>query len=62
MVDTVLLNAIEKLYASPNLTDEEYRKKIFHLDYDEDIDNLDFEKKDYDILEHVGSCPKRAYN
>jgi len=51
--DKVLINAKKKLELSPNLTDEEYRKKISHMNDEESIDYLDFDKKDYDILEHV---------
>jgi len=51
--DTALINARKKLEASPNLTDEEYRKKISHMNDEESIDDLDFDKKDYDILDHV---------
>jgi hypothetical protein len=53
MEDTKLLNAIKKLKASPDLTDEEYRKKISHMNDEDCIDDLDFDKKNYDILDYV---------
>jgi len=52
-VDTVLKNAQRKLKESPNLTDEEYEKMMSHLNDEDDIDDLDFNKKDYDVLEHI---------
>jgi len=51
--DTVLLNARKRLEDSPNLTDNEYAKKMSHMNDEDDINNLDFDKKDYDILEHI---------
>jgi len=53
MKDTVLLDAIKKLESSPNLSDEEYRKKMSHMNDEIDINNLKFGEKDYDILEHI---------
>jgi len=53
MEDNKLLNAIKKLKASPDLTDEEYRKKMSHMNDEESIDDLDFDKKDYDIIDYV---------
>jgi len=53
MEDKALIDARKKLEASPNLTDEEYRKKISHMNDEDCIDDLDFDKKDYDILKHV---------
>jgi hypothetical protein len=55
MEDKALINARKRLEASPNLTDEEYRKKISYMNDEDCIDDLDFDKKDYDILEHVVS-------
>jgi hypothetical protein len=52
-VDTTLLNARKKLEASPNLTDEEYGKKMSHMNDEDIIDDLKFNEKDYDILDHV---------
>ena len=51
--DTALLNAIKKLEESPKLTDQEYRKKMSYMNDEDNIDNLKFDKKDYDILGHV---------
>jgi len=53
MKDNKLFNAVEKLKASLDLTDEEYRKKIFSINDEESIDDLDFSKKDYDIKDCV---------
>lgn len=52
-VDNVLLNARKKLEESPNLTDNEYRKKMSHMNDEDNIDDLKFEEKNYDILEHI---------
>jgi hypothetical protein len=52
-VDTALLNARKKLEATPSLTDEEYRKKMSHMNDEDNIDDLKFNEKNYDILEHV---------
>jgi len=53
MADAKLLAARKKLEASPHLTDEEYRKKMSHRNDEENIDNLNFDKKNYDILNHI---------
>ncbi|GBU29017.1 hypothetical protein R84B8_02579 [Treponema sp. R8-4-B8] len=53
MEDIVLINARKKLEASPNLTDKEYEKKMSHMNDEDSIDDLDFDKKDYDILDYV---------
>jgi len=53
MVDTKLLAAQKKLEASPHLTDEEYKKKMSHQNDEGNIDNLNFDKKNYDILDHI---------
>jgi len=51
--DAILLNAIRKLEESPNLTDSEYKKKMSYMNDEDNIDDLEFDKKDYDILEHI---------
>jgi len=51
--DTALLNAIKKFNESPNLTEEEYRKKMSFMNDEDCIDDLDFNAKKYDILEHI---------
>jgi len=53
MVDTKLLAAKKKLEASPHLTNEEYNKIMSHQNDEENIDNLNFDKKNYDILDHI---------
>ena len=53
MEDTALINARKKLEASPNLTDKEYKKIMSHMNDEDSIDNLNFDKKDYDILDYV---------
>ncbi|MCL2196038.1 MAG: hypothetical protein FWB77_00325 [Treponema sp.] len=52
-VDTALLEARKKLEASPNLTDEEYKKKMSHKNDEDAIDNLKFDEKDYDVLDYI---------
>jgi len=51
--DTALINARKKLEASPNLTDKEYKKIMFHMNDEDSIDDLDFDKKEYDIINYV---------
>jgi len=51
--DTILLSARKRLEESPNLTDVEYRKKMSYMNDEDNIDDLEFDKKDYDILEHI---------
>jgi hypothetical protein len=53
MEDTALINARKKLESSPNLTDKEYKKIMSHMNDEDSIDNLNFDKKDYDILDYV---------
>jgi len=53
MIDTVLLEAKRRLEASSDMTDEEYGIKMSYLNDEESIDDLNFEKIDYDILKHV---------
>ena len=53
MADTKLLVARKKLEASPHLTDEKFKAKMSHLNNEISIDNLKFDKKNYDILDHV---------
>ena len=52
-VDTALINARKQLEISPNLTDEDYRKKMSYMNDEDNINNLKFDEKKYDILEHV---------
>jgi len=53
MEDTALLSARKRLQESQILTDEEYRKKMSHMNDEDNIDNLKFDKKDYDILDYI---------
>jgi len=53
MMDAKLLAVRKKLEASPHLTNEEYKKKMSHQNDEENIDNLNFDKKNYDILDHI---------
>jgi len=53
MVDSKLLAAKKKLEASPHLTDAEFGKKMSHRNDEGNIDNLNFDKKNYDILDHI---------
>lgn len=53
MDDLKLLNARKKLEESPNLTDEEYRKKLSYMNDEELIDDLNFDEKGYDILDCI---------
>jgi len=51
--DAALLNARKKLEESPNLTDKEYREKMSYMNDEGIIDNLKFDEKEYDILDHI---------
>jgi len=53
MVDAKLLDARKKLEASPHLTDAAYKAKMSYPNDEENINNLKFGKKTYDILDHV---------
>jgi hypothetical protein len=53
MEDIALINARKKLEVSPNLTDKEYKKIMSHMNDEDSIDDLNFDKKDYDILDYV---------
>lgn len=53
MEDTKLLDARKKLEESPNLTDDEYRKIMSYMNDEDIIDDLKFNEKDYDILDHI---------
>ena len=53
MADSKLLDARKKLEASPNLTDKEFKAKMSHSNDEISIDSLKFDKKAYDILDHV---------
>ena len=57
MEDTKLLDARKKLEASPHLSDAAYKAKMSYPNDEENIDNLKFGKKTYDILDHVVISP-----
>jgi hypothetical protein len=53
MADSKLFDARKKLETSPNLTNEEFKAKMSHSNDEINIDNLKFNKKNYDILDYV---------
>jgi hypothetical protein len=48
-----LLELKKKLEASPSLTDEEFRTIMSYPNDEKNIDGLNFDRKNYDILEHI---------
>jgi len=53
MTDTKLLEIKAKIKASPQLSDEEYFTIMAHQNDEQIIDNLRFNDKNYDILDHI---------
>lgn len=51
--DVALINARKKFEASPDLTDEQYRRKMSYMNDEDNIDDLEFGKKNYDILDYI---------
>jgi hypothetical protein len=53
MTDTKILELRKMLKNAPSLTNEEFRKKMSFQNDEENIDDLKFDKKTYDILNHI---------
>jgi hypothetical protein len=53
MMDAKLLDARKKLEAAPNLTDKEFKVKMSPSNHEISIDDLQFGKKKYDVLDYV---------
>ncbi|MCL2808882.1 MAG: hypothetical protein FWD24_02315 [Treponema sp.] len=53
MTDEKLLEIRKKIEASPQLSDEEFISIMSHQNDEQNIDNLKFEEKNYNILNHI---------
>jgi len=59
MVDAKLLKARKTLEESPHLTNTEFKMMMSHPNDEDNIDDLDFDKKEaYNILDHVIINPR----
>jgi len=58
MQDEKLLEMRRKVKASPQLTDKEFNLIMSHQNDEQNIDNLKFDAKNYNILDHIVVDPK----